>query len=1250
VRLSTTTHTVNNDQRRVALVSVATGTNRYELTLPTNPGIALPGHYMLFALDADGVPSVARTVRLAGEATPQLAAPGDQLDIEGNAAALQIVASGPGTLTYAADGLPPGLQVDAARGAISGTPTAPGTYLSTLRVSNTSGTVSTDLRWVVQPSGTVATRYVKFEALSEVAGRPWTALAEFDLLDPSGAVIPRTGWTVRADSQETLRASLPATNAIDGAAGTFWHTNYSTTNPPPPHWLIVDLGAGRPIGGLRVLPRQDSSNGRVANWRLHVSGNGTSWRLVAQGTFANDALPKTVFPIDTGAADRWPVLQPPENVTLSVGDSVSFNLSAQDPDGDTLSYAISGLPPGLQVDAATGRVSGTATTTGVYDAVATVSDGRGGSASAGFSWTVLARSVVIAPVAAPAIGVGGTATYTADANAGGGATFVWDFGDGTAPSAPSTAPGTSHTYAAPGLYAVTVTVTDASGTATVRSFTQAVFRPPTSGRPAQSAGLVMQSPATGNARVWVVNGDAGTVAAVDAVTLTKLAEVSVGSAPRTLGVAPDGRVWVVNKGSASLSVVDPVTFAVVRTTALPRASMPHGIVFAPDGRSAYVTLEATGKLLRLDPANGAVLGTLDVGANPRDLAITADGQRILVARFITPPQPGEATAQVQSERAGVPTGGEVVAVAAAGFTVDRTVVLRHSARADGAAQGRGVPNYLGAPTIAPDGTAAWVPSKQDNIARGLRRDGLDLTFENTVRAVSSRIDLVSLAEDVPARVDHDNAGRASAAAFHPNGAYLFVALPTSRQVAVIDPVRGVEMTRLEAGRAPDALAVSPNGRRLFVANTLDRTVQAFDLSRLVDVGDWDLPSLGVRSTQAVEPLPAQVLLGKQLFYDAQDKRLARDGYLSCATCHDDGGHDGRTWDMSGLGEGLRNTSSLRGRAVGQGRLHWSANFDEVQDFEGQIRTLAAGTGLLSDAQFNEGTRAQPLGLAKAGLSAELDALAAYVASLAAFPPSPLRAADGSLTPAAAAGKAVFVAQCSACHAGSAFTDSATAPPHDIGTLKPTSGERLGGPLTGIDTPTLRDAWATAPYLHDGSAATLEDAIAAHTQIVLAAADRANVAAYVAQIGDEAAARTARYVRLEALSEVNGNPWTSMAEFNVTDAAGAALPRTGWVATADSQETLRGSFVAANAIDGVASTYWHTDYSRTNPRPPHTFTVDMGAPRALTGFRYLPRADGISNGRIASWRFHLSQDGINWTPVASGSFANTAAEKTVVLPP
>jgi hypothetical protein len=55
-------------------------------------------------------------------------------------------------------------------------------------------------------------------------------------------------------------------------------------------------------------------------------------------------------------------------------------------------------------------------------------------------------------------------------------------------------------------------------------------------------------------------------------------------------------------------------------------------------------------------------------------------------------------------------------------------------------------------------------------------------------------------------------------------------------------------------------------------------------------------------------------------------------------------------------------------------------------------------------------------------------------------------------------------------------------------------------LSGIDIPTLRDVWATAPYLHDGSAPTLEDAVRAHSNVSIVDADLAKIVAYLKEIG------------------------------------------------------------------------------------------------------------------------------------------------------
>ena len=232
--------------------------------------------------------------------------------------------------------------------------------------------------------------------------------------------------------------------------------------------------------------------------------------------------------------------------------------------------------------------------------------------------------------------------------------------------------------------------------------------------------------------------------------------------------------------------------------------------------------------------------------------------------------------------------------------------------------------------------------------------------------------------------------------------------------------------------------------------------------------------------------------------------------LSCASCHNGGGQDGRVWDLTNFGEGLRNTVDLRGRGgMAHGPLHWSGNFDEVQDFEGQIRDLSGGTGLMSDSAFFAGTRSEPLGDTKAGISTDLDALAAYVASLDTFSQSPYRNSNGTLTSEGVAGKAVFQsAQCSQCHSGSGFNDSALNNLHDIGTILPTSGNRLGGPLTGFDTPTLRGVFASDPYLHDGSASTLEDAVSAHSGVSLSSSEMTQLVSFLRQIdGQEEGANT-----------------------------------------------------------------------------------------------------------------------------------------------
>jgi hypothetical protein len=181
------------------------------------------------------------------------------------------------------------------------------------------------------------------------------------------------------------------------------------------------------------------------------------------------------------------------------------------------------------------------------------------------------------------------------------------------------------------------------------------------------------------------------------------------------------------------------------------------------------------------------------------------------------------------------------------------------------------------------------------------------------------------------------------------------------------------------------------------------------------------------------------------------------------------------WDFTQRGEGLRRTISLQGRqGVGpsMGKLHWTANFDELQDFEKDIRDEFEGAGFMADADYV--ATINPLGPNKAGLSPGLDNLAAYVSSLRTFPRSPYRTAQGCLTPDARLGQLVFQAgSCTTCHGNAVSQDNQR---HDVGTVQPSSGTGSGQPLrgTGFDTPTLTGVWQSSTYFHNGQAATLRD--------------------------------------------------------------------------------------------------------------------------------------------------------------------------------
>ena len=676
--------------------------------------------------------------------------------------------------------------------------------------------------------------------------------------------------------------------------------------------------------------------------------------------------------------------------------------------------------------------------------------------------------------------------------------FLWNFGDGSA-KIYSTENTIEHRYAAAGRYTVSVELRGSAGLAVQRAL-QVVHAPIIDSRPVSSQGILYQKRVQGNDWVWNVNPDNNSVSVFDSLSFVKLAEISVGEQPESLALV-GAEIWVTNKADSSISVLDE-SFKVKATLLLPEGSQPYGIVADKRGK-VFVVLSAVGKLLQIDSQSHTVERSTYVARHIRHLALNVSQDTLLVSQFISPALPGEHTAVIMTQSAGKQVGGNVFRVDTASLLPSAPIVLRYSDKLDAEHAGRGVPNYLGNIAVSPDGTAAWIPSKQDNVTRGMLRDGRPLTHDSTVRSIVSKIDLSgNYLEDYAARVDNNDGGVASAAVFGPLGMYLYVALEGSRQVAVIDAHSSTEVSRLSVGRAPRGLVISENGERLFVHNFTDRSISVFDVTQVL-AGKGPAVSLAELNTVATEKLSAEVLKGKQLFYDSFDSRIALQGYVSCAACHNEGGQDGRVWDFTGFGEGLRNTIDMRGKAgMGHGPLHWSGNFDEVQDFEGQIRSLPTGFGLMNQTDFEAGSVHMPFGDPKAGISEDLDALAAYVASLTQSEPSPYRSAQQGLSEEAKLGRQVFQDNdCSSCHSGDVFTDSAANNFHDIGTATSETGQRLGEPLTGLDTPGLKGVWSSSPYLHNGSAETLSQAVEAHAENPVSAEDMAYLVAYLEQLDD-----------------------------------------------------------------------------------------------------------------------------------------------------
>ena len=142
-------------------------------------------------------------------------------------------------------------------------------------------------------------------------------------------------------------------------------------------------------------------------------------------------------------------------------------------------------------------------------------------------------------------------------------------------------------------------------------------------------------------------------------------------------------------------------------------------------------------------------------------------------------------------------------------------------------------------------------------------------------------------------------------------------------------------------------------------------------------------------------------------------------------------------------------------------------------------------------------------------------------------------------------------------------------------------------------------------------------------------------------------KTASWIRLTALSEVNGQGWASAAELHVLDVEGKPIPRDKWAIEAEHERNNGLRALPGNLIDGDPATWWHSPW-KDPEKPvigkiiphPHFIHINLGQNYKISGFRYLPAKINNNNGMIRDYEFHSRQNHQDWgTPVAAGVLVN-----------
>jgi YVTN family beta-propeller protein len=603
--------------------------------------------------------------------------------------------------------------------------------------------------------------------------------------------------------------------------------------------------------------------------------------------------------------------------------------------------------------------------------------------------------------------------------------------------------------------------------------------------------------------------------------------------PAALAASPDGQSLFIACATANqVAVFNRQTGGLTKRISVPAS--PSGLALSPEGARLYVTCAAPqSTICVLDTVSGKTLAAIPAGHNTLAPVLSGDGRTLFVCdRFndavaVIDLTSRKETSRIQVQREPVaaaitpdgkllfvanhlPAGRSDLDVVAAAVSVIDTgarTVLKHIPLPSGSTLLRGV-------CISPDGRFAAV-------THVLARFNLPTTQIERGWIMSNALSLIDVAQMKllnTVLLDNISSGAANpwAVAWTADGRFICATHAGTHELSVIDaPGLLAKLASLPAqldpraslnssptsptvadvpndlaflvglrtrislpGNGPRALALA--GPAVYIANYFSDSLCTVDLSKkstapvslplnLDSPESWRRfplsPSEGERAgvrgpllpggsgaqsasngRGVLSMAPSVARKGEMLFNDAT---LCFQSWLSCASCHSsDARVDGLNWDL--LNDGIGNPKNSRSLLM---------SFQTPPSMALGVRPNAA-------AAVRAGIRHTLFTVLPEDYPAAIDQ---YLQSLTPMPSPHL--VKGRLSASARRGEKLFsdaVVGCAECHPAPRFTDLKV---HPVGTLG-----KYDRPADIFYTPTLVEVWRTAPYLHDGSAATMRDAL------------------------------------------------------------------------------------------------------------------------------------------------------------------------------